>query len=124
MRYMMFIKHAENFRVEEVPQSLFAAMGEFVGESLKNGSMIDTAGLRPTKEGTRVRLSGGKLKTTDGPFTEAKEVVGGYALVEARSKEEAIALATRFMELHRGAWPAFEGECEVRPLEDMPDPPK
>jgi len=120
---MMFIKHHENYRVEDVPQSLFDAMGEFVGESLKNGTMIDTAGLQPTKAGTRVRLSGGKIRVTDGPFTETKEVVGGYAIVEAKSKAEALALATKFMELHRVHWPAFEGECEVRPLEDMGEPP-
>jgi hypothetical protein len=117
MRYMMFIKHTEDYRMEDVPQSLFAAMGEFVGEALKNGSMIDTASLQPTAKGKRVRLSRGKLTVIDGPFTETKEVVGGYALVEAKSYEEAMALATRFMELHRIHWPQFEGECEVRPLE-------
>jgi hypothetical protein len=115
---MMFIKHTENYRLEEVPQALFEAMGQFVGESMKNGSIIDTAGLQPTSKGTRIRLSGGKLKVTDGPFTETKEVIGGYALVEAKSREEALALGTRFMDLHRIHWPAFEGECEVRPLED------
>jgi hypothetical protein len=97
-------------------------MGEFVQESLKNGSMIDTAGLQPTAKGTRIRLSGGKLKTIDGPFTETREVIGGYALVDVKSKEEAMALATRFMELHRIHWPAFEGECEVRPLENLEPP--
>jgi len=123
MRYMMFIKHTENFRIEEVPQSLFAAMGEFVGESMKNGSIIDTAGLQPTAKGKRIRLTGGKLTVIDGPFTETREVIGGYALVEAKSNEEALALARRFMDLHRIHWPAFEGECEVRPLENM-EPPK
>jgi hypothetical protein len=87
------------------------------------GSIIDTAGLQPTAKGKRVRLSGGKLRVIDGPFIETKEVVGGYALVEAKSYDEALALATRFMELHRVHWPAFEGECEVRPLENM-EPPK
>jgi len=123
MRYMMFIKHTENFSIEEVPQSLFAAMGEFVGESMKNGSIIDTAGLQPTAKGKRIRLTGGKLTVIDGPFTETREVIGGYALVEAKSNEEALALARRFMDLHRIHWPAFEGECEVRPLENM-EPPK
>ena len=123
MRYMMFIKHTENYRMEDVPQSLFAAMGEFVGESMKNGSIIDTAGLQPTAKGKRVRLSGGKLQVIDGPFAETREVIGGYALVEAKSSEEALALATRFMELHRIHWPASEGECEVRPLESQ-EPPK
>ena len=124
MRYMMFIKHNENYKMEDVPQSLFKAMGEFVQETFKNGSMIDTAGLQPTSKATRVRLSGGKLKTTDGPFAETREVVGGYAIMEAKTKEEALALATRFMELHRIHWPAFEGECEVRPLEAMEPPTK
>jgi len=123
MRYMMFIKHTEDYRMEEVPQSLFDAMGEFVGEAMKNGSMIDTAGLQPTAKGKRVRLKGGKLSVIDGPFAETKEVIGGYALVEAKSNDEALALATRFMDLHRIHWPAFEGECEVRPLENM-EPPK
>jgi hypothetical protein len=119
MRYMMFIKHRENYRMEEVPQSLFDAMGKFVGEAMKNGLIVDTAGLQPTEKGKRVRLSGGKLQVTDGPFTETKEVVGGYALVEVKSSDEAMKIATEFMELHRVHWPAFEGECEVRPLENM-----
>ncbi|HEX4998219.1 MAG TPA: YciI family protein [Terriglobia bacterium] len=116
---MMFIKHTEDYKMEEVPQSLFAAMGEFVGEQMKNGTIIDTAGLQPTAKGKRVRLSGGKLSVLDGPFVETREVVGGYALVEAKSDEEALALATRFMDLHRIHWPAFSGECELRPLEAM-----
>jgi hypothetical protein len=118
MRYMMFIKHTEDYRMEEVPQSLFAAMGEFVGEAMKNGSIVDTAGLQPTAKGKKVRLAGGKLSVIDGPFTETKEVVGGYAIVEAKSNDEALTLARRFMDLHRVHWPAFEGECEVRPLEN------
>ena len=122
MRYMMFIKHTEDYRMETVPQSLFDAMGEFVGEALKNGSMIDTAGLQPTAKGKRVRLAGGKITVIDGPFTETKEIVGGYAIVEAKTYEEAMKLATRFMDLHRIHWPAFQGECEVRPLENMEPP--
>jgi len=119
MRYMMFIKHTEDYRMETVPQSLFDAMGEFVGEAMKNGSLIDTAGLQPTSKGKKVRLSGGKISVIDGPFTETKEIVGGYALVEAGTYDEAMSLATRFMDLLRIHWPAFQGECEVRPLENM-----
>lgn len=117
MRYMSFIKHAENFTMEDVPQSLFAAMGEFVGEAMKRGVLVDTAGLEPTSKGKRVRLSGGKISVHDGPFVETKEVVGGYALIEANSYDEALDMAMRFMELHRIHWPEFEGECEVRPLQ-------
>jgi hypothetical protein len=118
MKYMMFIKHKEDFKMEDVPPSLFPAMGEFVEESMKSGKIVETAGLQPTAKAIHVRLSGGKLKVTDGPFAEAKEVVGGFAIVDAKSKDEAVALATKFMDLHRIHWPAFEGECEVRPYED------
>ena len=119
MKYLMLIKHSERYRSQPMPQELLDAMGEFVAEGFKSGVLKDTAGLKETAEGLRVRSSGGKLQVMDGPFTEAKEVVGGYALVEVKSKEEALNVARQFMELHRVHWPAFEGECEVRPLEDM-----
>ena len=116
-RYLMFITHPEEYRDLPIPQPLLDAMGEFVTENLKSGVLIDTAGLQPTSKATRVRLSRGKVTTTDGPFTESKEVIGGYALVEARSRKEAIEFATTFMEIHRIHWPEFEGACEVRPLD-------
>jgi hypothetical protein len=118
-KYLMLIKHSESHRTEQIPQGLMDAMGEFVGEGFKSGWLKDTAGLKGSAEGFKVRSSGGKLSMTDGPFAESKEIVGGYAMVEAKSKEEAQKLAQQFMELHRVHWPAFEGECEVRPLEDM-----
>ena len=116
-RYMMFITHSEAYRGMKIPASLNAAMGEFVNDNLKNGKLIDTAGLQATSSGARVRVAKGKLKVTDGPFTETKEVIGGYALVEAASRKEALDLATQFMEIHRVHWPEFEGACEVRALE-------
>ena len=119
MKYMMFVKHAEGFRSEEIPKGLIDAMEVFVQEGFKSGILKDTAGLKGTAEGFRVRSSGGKLSVTDGPFTEAKEVVGGYALVEVGSREEALKVAKQFMELHRVHWPEFDGVCEVRPLEGM-----
>jgi hypothetical protein len=119
MKYLMLIKHAESYRNEPIPQGLMDAMGRFVEEGFKSGVLKDTAGLKPTTDGFRVRSSGNKLAVTDGPFTEAKEVVGGYALVEVPSRGEALKVARQFMELHRVHWPAFDGECEVRPLEDM-----
>ena len=119
MKFLMFIKHSENHRSDPIPQGLMDAMGKFVEQGFKSGVLKDTAGLKPTSEGHRVRLSGGKLHGTDGPFTEAKEVIGGYALVEMKSKKEALEMARQFMELHRVHWPTFEGECEVRQLEDM-----
>jgi hypothetical protein len=120
MRYMMFIKHPGDYDPSAAPPALFAAMGEFIEEYAKKGVFIDGAGLQPLSKATRVALSGGKIRVTDGPFSEAKEVVGGYAICECASHEEAVALATKFMELHRIHWPEFEGESELRPLEVMP----
>src|SRR3954447_11269407 len=119
MKFLMLIKHTESYRGEPCPQALMDAMGEFVAEGFKSGVLKDTAGLKPTAEGFRVRLSKNQVKVSDGPFTETKEVVGGYALVEVASREEAEKISWQFMELHRVHWPAFEGESEVRPLEDM-----
>lgn len=119
MKYLMMIKHTEKYRSEPIPQALMDAMGPFVTEKMKSGAITDTAGLRPSSEGFRVRSSGGKLKVTDGPFTESKEIVGGYAMGEFSSREEALKLAKEFMDLHRIHWPAFDGECEVRPVEEF-----
>ncbi len=119
MKYLMLIKHSESYRSQPIPQGLLDAMGEFVAQGFKSGVLKDTAGLKSTADGFRVRSSGGKLKVTDGPFAESKEVVGGYALVEVQSKEDALNVARQFMELHRVHWPSFDGECEARPLEDM-----
>jgi hypothetical protein len=94
------------------------AMGKFVEKSFKDGTLVDTGGLLPSKDGVRVRLAGGKITVTDGPFTESKEVIGGWAIIKADSKEQAIRIATEFMELHRKHWPEFEGESEVRQMFD------
>jgi len=119
MKYLMLLKHPETFQREDVPQALFDAMGTFVTAAMKSGAILDTAGLQPTRDGFRVRLATGTIVVTDGPFVETKEVIGGYALVEAKSREEALDVSRQFMELHRIHWPAFVGECEVRPLEEM-----
>jgi hypothetical protein len=118
----MFIKHTEDYRNKQIPTGLMEAMAEFVGSAMKSGAIIDTAGLQPTADGSRVRLKGGKISVTDGPFVESKEIVGGYALVEAGSKQAALEFARKFMDLHRVHWPEFEGECEVRPLEQFEPP--
>lgn len=117
MKYMMLIKHGEESRPVTLPKALMDAMGEFVAEGFKSGVLKDTAGLKSTAEGFRIRSKGGKLHVADGPFTEAKEVVGGYAIVEVKSKEDAREVARQFMDLHRVHWPEFDGECEARPLD-------
>ena len=91
-----------------------AEMGKLIEEFAKAGSLVSTEGCLPTALGARVRRTGGEYTVRDGPFTEAKEVVGGFAVLEAASKEEAIELAKRFMEV------AGDGECEVRQLYEQP----
>ncbi len=118
MKYLSFIRHSESYRKTQPPAALMEAMGKFVQRSLANGTVVDTGGLLPSKDGFKVRLAKGKITATDGPFTEAKEVIGGWAILNASSKEEALRIATEFMELHRQHWPEFEGESEVRPMFD------
>lgn len=117
MRYLMLIKHPRDYADLEAPPELYEAMGAFVGGLTEKGVMIDGAGLEPLAHATRVRLSDGAISVTDGPFPESREVIGGYALLEAESHAEAVALAREFMELHRVHWPEFAGESELRPLE-------
>ena len=117
MKYMMFIKHTEDYRGKTIPPGLIEAMDGFIGEYAKQGKFLDGAGLKSSHAGKRVQLRGGKLKVVDGPFTETKELVGGYAIVDCESDEEALRIATEFMELHRKHWPEFDGESELRPFE-------
>ena len=114
MRFMMLVKSGENKGLP--PKELMDAIAKLAEDSNKAGTMIATGGLAPTSMSTRVRVSRGQLTTTDGPFTEAKEVVGGYAVFELNSKEEAIEGAKRFMELHKKYWPGWEGETEIRQI--------
>jgi hypothetical protein len=114
MRFLMMVKHTENPGVP--PKALMEAMDKLIERSVTDGSMINTGGLAPTAQSTRVRVSKGKLTVTDGPFTEAKEIIGGYAMFNLKSREEAIEKAKVFMELHRQHWPEFEGETEVRQI--------
>jgi hypothetical protein len=116
MKYLTFIRHSESYRESGPPAALMEAMGKFVEKSLDEGTLVDTGGLLPSKDGVRVRLGGGQITVMDGPFTESKEVIGGWAILNANSKAEAVRIATEFMELHRKYWPEFEGESEVRPM--------
>jgi hypothetical protein len=118
MKYLTFIRHSESHRQSPPPAGLMEAMGKFVEKSLKDGTLVDTGGLLPSKDGFRVRLAHGKITVTDGPFSESKEVIGGWAIVKADSRADAERIAIEFMELHRKYWPEFEGESEVRPMFD------
>jgi hypothetical protein len=94
--------------------ALMEAMGKLADREIKAGRMIDNGGLMPVAMGAQVKISDGKLSVIDGPFVEAKELIGGYAIFELRDKEEAVAAAVEFMQLHKEHMPGWEGTCEVR----------
>ena len=114
MRFMMMVKSNEN--VGPPPKTLMEAMAKLAEENAKAGIMIEMGGLFPSAAGARVRLASGQLTVTDGPFLETKEVVGGYAVFEVKSKPEAIEQTVRFMQLHKEHWPGWEGETEIRQI--------
>lgn len=117
MKYMMFIKHTEDYRGLEIPKGLIQAMDKFIGEKSVQGIFIDGGGLKSSHQGKKIQLRDGKITVVDGPFTESKEIVGGYAIVDLASDKEALDMAVEFMELHRKHWPEFNGESELRPFE-------
>lgn len=114
MKFMMLVKHSE--KQGPPPPGFMDVMAQIHGEAVKAGTIRDSGGLASTAASTRVRVSGGQVATLDGPFSEAKEVVGGFAIFELNSKEEAIEGARNFMELHRKHWPGWEGETEIRQI--------
>ena len=118
MKFLTFIKTSEKDRDKPIPQALNEAMGPFVGAAMASGKVTETGGLKPSKEGFRIRSRGGKLTRTDGPFTESKEVIGGFAIFNVASRAEAEKMATDFMELHRKHWPELDCECEVRQFDE------
>ena len=114
MRYMMFIKHTEDYRGKPIPPALIEAMGEFIGEYSAKGKFIDGAGLKSSHKGKKVQLRDGQLSVVDGPFTEAKELVGGFDLIECADDDEALEIAGRHPVARFGAieirrlWPLFD----------------
>ncbi len=114
MRFMTLVKSAE--RLGAPPQEFLDAVAKAAEAATRDGTLILTGGLGPSATSARIRVSNGKVTVTDGPFTEAKEVVGGFGVVEAKSLKEALEGVTALMELHRKYWPAWEGEAEVRPM--------
>jgi len=111
MRFMMIVKHPE--KQGPPPKSLMDAITKLAEEESKAGTMLGSGGLGPTALGARVRLSGGQVTVTDGPFTEAKEVVGGLAIIKANSKAEAIEWARRFLDV------AGDGVSHIFELHDQ-----
>jgi hypothetical protein len=123
MRFMVMVKADKDYEAGLPPNpELLAAIGKLSHDMVEAGVLLETGGLLPSSRGARVRASGGKLSVTDGPFTETKELVGGYAIVQAQSRDEAVELGKQFMEAHVTVLgPSYDGECEIRQLFDAGD---
>jgi len=116
VKFITMVKSAE--RAAPPPQALMDGIAQLGADAAKAGVFVEMGGLLPTAMGARVRLAGGKVTVTDGPFSEAKEVIGGYAVYDVKTKAEAIEWTKRFLDLHKKHWPSWEGEVEVRQLFD------
>lgn len=113
MRFLMLVKSGEGRGMP--PKELMDEINKLGEENKRNGiKMLDSGGLAPSAMSQKVRVSGSKVSVIDGPFSETKELVGGFAMFEFPTKEEAVASARKFMELHVKYWPGWEGETEVR----------
>jgi hypothetical protein len=118
MRFLGLLRADEHSESGAPPSAeLLARMGPFLEEITKAGVLLASDGLLPTSQGKRVRLSGGKVTVIDGPFTESKELIASYALLETKSMAEAVEWTTRFLRV------LGQGECEIRPLMEAPDGP-
>ena len=117
MKYLSFVRSSEKYRNAAPPAALMTAMGALVEKYTKMGALLDTGGLANSSTGFKIRCENREIRLVDGPFSEAKEVIGGWAMLEAKSKEEIVKFTMEFVELHRQHWPEFDFECEVRPIE-------
>jgi hypothetical protein len=126
MKFMMMVKAGKEYEAGKAPKKeLVEAIGCITQEMIQNGILIDTGGLLPSSSGARVRVAGGKVTVLDGPFTEAKELVGGYAIMQVATRDEAIELGRRFMKLHADVLgSSYEGELEIRQLADFGEAPR
>ena len=117
MRFMFLVKPAH---VGPPTPELMAAVKRLADREIKAGRLLDTGGLMPLATGAQVCITDGQLSVVDGPFAEAKEVIGGYAIFELPGKKEALAAAKEFMQLHRDLMPGWEGVCELRAFASGP----
>lgn len=117
MRFMTIVKTRETGT--QPPPALIDKINQLAEDATQKGVFAGMGGLAPTAQGARARLANGKITVTDGPFSEAKEVIGGYAIFDVASKKEALEWTRRFLEAHIGLWD-HELEVEVRPMMDAP----
>ncbi|MBZ5720008.1 MAG: YciI family protein [Acidobacteriia bacterium] len=120
MRFMMIVKANRESEAGLPPKpELMAAVAKMAEEATQRGVMVSAGGLLPSSQGARIRVSGGKTSVVDGPFAETKELVGGFAIFDLQSKEEAVQAGTRFMQVHADILgPSYDGELEIRPMFD------
>jgi hypothetical protein len=114
MRFMYIITSPQTMQTPS--PALMEAVARISEREIKAGRLIENGGLMPLQTGARVRVADRKISVIDGPFVEAKEVIGGYAIFELRDKAEALAMAKEFMQLHVDHMPGWEGTCELRAL--------
>lgn len=121
MQFLMLIRIANDADYEAgkaLPPELDVAMGELMAEWSQAGAMVSAAGLKPPSQAARVRLTPSEALVTDGPFTESKEVIGGFFILEAKDRAAAVEMTRRFVEIHRKVLGgAFTLECEVRQVD-------
>lgn len=122
MRFMMLVKGDKDYEAGAPPRpELMAAIGVLGEEMARAGKLLEMGGLAPSAMGARLNLEGGSVRVTDGPFSESKEVIGGYAIMEAGSKAEAIELGKRFLQVHADVMGrSYKAQLEVRQLFDPP----
>ena len=114
MLFMFIVRSKGSFGPP--PKAFTDALEKAAGEAKQSGELIASGGLAVPSTASSVKLSNGKIAVVDGPYAEAKELVGGFAVFQLKSKEEAIEQVKRFMELHKTHWPGWEGETEIRPI--------
>lgn len=112
MRFMTLVRGAENGAMP--PKALMDAIDALAAEA--GPALVEMGGLAPSDAGAVVGIRNGRLVVTDGPFAETREVIGGYAVLDLPSREEALAWTEKFMRLHLEHWPEWQGETELRPL--------
>jgi hypothetical protein len=120
MRFMILVKASES--MGPPPQTFLDAVAKAGEEATAAGTLIETGGLFPSAMGSRVQLRKGALNVKDGPFSESKELVGGWGIVEAESKDEAVEGVVQLLKLHKQYWPGWEGEAEVRQMQTQGAP--
>ncbi|RZI42345.1 YciI family protein [Herbaspirillum sp. HC18] len=119
MRFMIIVKATPQSEAGVMPdESLFAEMADYHDQLAKAGVLLDGSGLQPSSKGWRIRYSGGQRKVIDGPFTESKELVAGYTIIQVRSREEALEWTRRFPAPHGEG---VEAEIEVRQMYELED---